>query len=99
MVNGCMVFSYIVTIVGWPRLSVMSKLLLRFLVSHPVETHVHGFGPLWGDGVVDDSESRDVVGLHWRRWLKMPHRNERVAGGDGFAAIDIEGANLGLSGA
>ena len=36
--------------------------------------------------------------MHWRRWLRMSHRDDRVAVGDGFAAIDIEGAKLGLSG-
>ena len=41
----------------------MAKLLLVFSESQPVETHAHGFGPPWGNGVVDDSEGRGVVGL------------------------------------
>ena len=55
---------YVVTIVGRPRSPVMAKLLLQFSASQPVETHVHVFGPPWGDGVVDDSKGRGVVGLY-----------------------------------
>ena len=74
----------------------MVKLLLRFLEYQPVETHVHGFGLPWGDGIVDNSEGRGVAGFHWCRWLRISHSNERVAGGDGFTANDIEGINIGL---
>ena len=76
----------------------MAKLLLHFSESRPVETHVHGFGPPWVYFVVDDSEFRGVSGLHWSRWMRMSHRDEHVAGGDGFAEIDIEGAKIGLGG-
>ena len=96
MVHGCVVFSYAVTIVGWSRSPVMVKLLLLFLASHPVETRVHGFGPSWVNGVVGDSEGHGVVGLHCRRWLRMAHRNERVADRDVFTVIDIEGTKLSL---
>ena len=93
-----MVICCIVTIVGRPRSPVMEKLLLRFSSSQPVETHFHGFGPPWGDGVFDDSKGRGVVGLYWHIWLRISHRNERVAVRDGFASIDIEVAKLGLGG-
>ena len=59
-----MEFSYTVIIVGQPRLPVMAKVLLQFSASQPVETHVHGLGLPWSDGVVDDSEGRSVVSLH-----------------------------------
>ena len=98
MVHICVVFSYVVTIVGWPRLPVMAKLLLLFLALQPVETHFRDFFPLWGYVVVDDSKDCGVVGLNWCRWLHISHNNESVAGGNGFATIDIEGAKLGLSG-
>ena len=98
MVNGCVVFCYVFTIFGRPRLPLMAKLLLHFLVSQPVETHVHSFGPPWSDGVVDNSEGLSVVGLHGRRWLCMSHRNICVADGDGFAEIDVEGTKIGLDG-
>ena len=74
----------------------MAKLLLRFLASQPVEEHVHGFGPLWGNVVVDNSEGCSDGSLHSRRWLWMSHRDDRMAGGDGFAEIDIEETKLGL---
>ena len=76
----------------------MAKLLLQFSASQPVETHFHGFGQPWGDVVVDNFEGRGVVSLHWHRWLRMSHRDEQVAGRDGFTAIDVEGAKLGLGG-
>ena len=98
MVHGCVVFSYVVTFVRCHRSPVMEKLLLRFLATQPVETHVRGFVPPWGDGVVDDSECRGIFGLHWSRWLRMAYRNERVVGGDGFTETYIEGANIGLGG-
>ena len=98
MVHRCVIFSYVVTIVGWPRSPVMTKLLLRFSALQPVEMNAHSFGLPWGDGVVDNSKGRGVFGLHWCRWTKMSHRDKRVTGGDGFAEIDIEGAKLGLGG-
>ena len=98
MVHSGVVFSYIVTIVGCTRYPVMEKLLFCFSASQPVETYVHGFGPPWGDGVVDESSGHGVVDLYWRRWLQMAHRDVRVAGGDGFAEIDIDETKLGLIG-
>ena len=98
MVHGCMVFSYVVTVVVWPRSPVMANLLLHISASQPVETHVNGFGLPWGDGVVDEYKGHDVFGLHGRRWLRMFHRYGRVADGDGFTTIDEEGAKLGLGG-
>ena len=81
MGHGCVVFGYLVTILGCPRLPVIAKLLLRFSALQPVETHVHSFGTQWGDGIVDDSEGRGVVNLHWNRWFWMSHCDERMAGG------------------
>ena len=46
-----------------------------------METHVHVSSPPWGNGVVDNSEGCGVVGFHWRRWMHMSHRDERVGGG------------------
>ena len=68
MLHGCMVLSYVVTIVGWPRSRVMAKRLLHFSALQPVETHVHGFDILLRDVVVDNLEGRGVVGLNWCRW-------------------------------
>ena len=59
-----------------------------------METHVHGFDPAWGDGVVDDSQCRGVVGLHWHGSLWVSHNDECMAGGDVFPAVDVEGAKL-----
>ena len=74
----------------------MAKFLLRFLASQTVEMHIRSFGPLLRDGVVDNSKGRGVVCLHWCRWLRIYHRDDHMASGDGFAEIDIEGAKLGL---
>ena len=58
--------------------------------------HIHVFGLPWDDGVVDKSKGSGVFGLYSHRWLRMFHHDERVASGDGFAEIDVEGAKLGL---
>ena len=76
----------------------MAKLLFLFSASKPVETHVHGFGPPWGDDLINKSEGRGVVGLHERKWLQISHRGDRVAGGDIFAGIHIEVAKIDLDG-
>ena len=86
MMNSCVVFSYIVTIVSRPRSLVMAKLLLHFLAFQPEETHVCGFCTLGSDGVVDNTEGRGFIGLNWSRWLWMSHQDDRVEGGDGFMA-------------
>ena len=59
-----------------------------------METHVHGFGPAWGNGVVYDSQRRGVVGLHWRGRLWVSHCDECMAGGDGLPAVDVEGTEF-----
>ena len=63
-----------------------------------METCVHGFGPPWGDGVVDDSQRRGVVGLHRHGRLCVSHCDECMAGGDGFPEVGVEGAKLCLGG-
>ena len=53
---------------------------------------------MWSNVVVDDSQVRGVVGLHRRCRLWLFHRNECMAGGDGFPAVDVEGAEFCLGG-
>ena len=63
-----------------------------------METHVHGFGPVWGDGIVDDSQRCGVVSLHQCGRLWVSHHDECMAGGGGFPTVDVEGADFCLSG-
>jgi len=54
-----------------------------------MEAHVHRFGAAWLDSVVDNSEGCGVVGLYRCWWLRVAHFFELMAGGDGFAAVDV----------
>ena len=92
VVHGRVVLGDVITIFGGSRPPVMTKLLLRFSAADPVETHVHYFGFLRGNSVVDYSKVCGVVRLDWRWWLWMSHGDEGVSGWYHFAAIDVEGS-------
>ena len=47
-----------------------------------------GAAAFTGNVVHDNSEGRDVVSLHWRRGLLMPHFVERVVRWDCFPTVD-----------
>ena len=66
------------------------------MIAQPVETHVRGFRPPWGNGVIGHAQCRRVVGLDGRRELWVAHLDESVPGRDCFAAINEENAELGL---
>ena len=89
-----MVLRYVITAVGASRPRVIVKLYMRFLAAEPVEKYVHGFGFLRGDNIVDDSEGRGVVCLHWHWRLSMSHGDEGMSGGYRFAEIDLEGSKF-----
>ena len=63
-----------------------------------METNVHGVGPAWGDGVVDEYQRRCAVVLHQRRRLWVSHCDECMAGGDSLPVVDIEGTEFCLRG-
>ena len=82
--------SSIVGIVRFSRSPVESELLLAFSVSEPMESHVHRFGSLGLDFLVDYFFCYRVVGLHrgWR--LLVSHFFEDDSDVDGFPCHDIE---------
>ena len=89
-----MVLCYIVPLVGGSCSPVNPELFLAFSATQPMESHVHGFGAAWLDGVVYNSEGRGVVGLDQCLGLHVAHFFELMAGGDGFAAVDVKCAEF-----
>ena len=63
-----------------------------------METHVHGFRAVWGNGVVDHAKCRHVVGLDGRRGMGVAHLDKSMTGWDRITEINVEGAELGLGG-
>ena len=55
MVRGGVVFGKVITVVAATWFPIDDKLLLIASVSDPVETHIHCFGSLLLDGVIDDA--------------------------------------------
>ena len=55
MVCGRVVFCPIVSVVEFAGAPVDAELVLAFVISEPVESHVHGFGPFGLDLSVDDA--------------------------------------------
>ena len=51
------------------RLPIDMEMSLFGPVSEPVEAHVHGFGSLLFDSVIDDPLGYAVVSLDWGSWL------------------------------
>jgi hypothetical protein len=49
------------------------ELVLGFLASEPMESHVHGFGVFWLNVVVHNANSCCVVGLHRSGRLLVAH--------------------------
>ena len=93
-----MVLFHIVAFIVWARHSIVANLKLLDAIAQPVETHVHGFRAARGDSVVDHAKFRRVVGLDRRRGLGVAHLDESMKGWDQFMAINVEGAELDLSG-
>ena len=69
--RSCMMFCDIITFVSRSRALVGSELALICTATHPVETHIHGFGPFWLYFVIDNTQRGEVVGLHWGWRLTM----------------------------
>jgi hypothetical protein len=63
------------------------ELALFDSVTHPVKTHVHSFGVLLLNGVVDNAKGSGVVGLDGCGGLWMAHFFEGSAEWDSFFGV------------
>ena len=98
MVDCGVVLCHVVAFIVWSRNPIVAKLKLLDPIAQPVESHVHGFRAARGDGVVDHTKCRRVVGLYVCWGLGVAHLGESMTGWDCFAEINVEGAELGLGG-
>ena len=92
-----MVLGPVVCIVEFAWAPVDFKLFLAFAVAKPMEAHVHGFGSLGLDFMVDYALSCCVVGLQRGRSLLVTEFFENDANKDCLARHDVESRELGLS--
>ncbi len=79
----------VVSLVGGSRVPENSELILHFLASEPMESHVHGFGTSRLNVVVHNTKRCCVVGLHWAGWLLMVHLFECLLLGNSLSCIDV----------
>jgi hypothetical protein len=63
----------VVSLVGWSRAPEISKLILGFAASEPMELHVHSFSAPGLNVVVYNTMGFCVVDLHWGGWLFVVH--------------------------
>ena len=69
------------------RVPVDEEMALLGAVSDPKVAHVHSFGTLLLDSVVDDAGSSSVVGAHGCAWLRVAKFFESGANGFCFLAV------------
>ena len=93
-----MVLCHIVAFIVWARHPIVTKLKPLDVIAQPMETHVCGFRAARGGGVVDHANLRRVFGLDGRWGVGVAHLGEIMMGWDCFAAINVEGSELGLGG-
>ena len=93
-----MVFRPIIGAVGVAGTPVITKLLLGFAASEPMEPHVHCFCSACLDIACDNTVSGAVVRLDGCGRLLVSHFFEEVAHWDGFACVYVESAKFGFSG-
>ncbi|EJK50728.1 hypothetical protein THAOC_30183 [Thalassiosira oceanica] len=65
MMRGSVVLGHVVGKVECAGSPIEAELVAEVAVAEPVKVHVHGFGLLGLDGVVDDAGGGGVIGLDW----------------------------------
>lgn len=98
VVFGREVFGVVVGQIFDAGFPVDTKLTLADTISHPVKTHVDGFGAALFDCVVDDTGGAGVVNLDGRGRLRPTEINESGANGHSVLGIVEAGANLRFGG-
>ncbi len=96
MVDGSIVIGNLVGLVGGPWPPEVLELSLGSTEADPAESHVHPFEALADNVVGNDAKCGGAVCLHGRRRLLVAHGLKGVAGWDGLATINEQGAQLGF---
>jgi hypothetical protein len=100
MMMGCrMVFGKVVGVVVFAPFPMDSELILLWVATILVKTHVHGLGLALLYGVVGDAPGCWVVGFHWCGGLGMAHPKEGLTDGTSFLSIVEEASKFGFCGA
>ena len=73
------------------------KLLLLYAINDPVESHVHRFGHLGGDGIVGEAHCTFIVTVYRSRRLGVPHVVQDVALGESEASRCEDAGVLGFA--
>ena len=73
VVNCGMVICHVVAFIMQARHPIVPKLMLLDAIAQPVETHVHGFFPSQGNGIIDGAHSYHVFRLDGRRGVGVAH--------------------------
>jgi len=74
------------------------ELALTNAVSHPIKSHVNGFGTFLFHRVIDDAFGACIVSLDGCGWLRVTKENESVAQTACVLCIVEEGTHFGFSG-
>ena len=98
VVGGWVMFSEEIGKVFEARSPVDQEMSLTDAVADPMETHVHGFGAMSLDGIVDDANCGGVVSLAGCGSLRVIHFNEGGTHGDAVPAVDEKASNFGFGG-
>ena len=96
MVLCGVVFGRVVSKIVLCTFPVDVELFLLLSVSHPVETHIHGFGSALYYGVGEDTDSAFVVKLEWSGALGMTHFGECCSHGGGIFGVNEARACFGF---
>ena len=73
VVNLGVVLCHLVPFILRAQHPIVPKLTLLDVISQPVETHVCGFRPSWGNGIIDNAHRCRVVRLDGRWGLGVAH--------------------------
>ncbi len=99
LMMGCgVMFGEIIGPIGDPRFPENMKLALMGAITKPVKSHVHGFGALLFDRVIDNPTGDVVVGLQRHGGLRMTQFLQCHADGADGLGIEEECAQFCLGG-
>ena len=73
VVNRGVVICHVVASIIRAWHPIVPKLTLMDAIAPPVELHVHGFRPSWGNGILDNAQRCCVVHLDGRQGLGVDH--------------------------